>query len=54
MKICSVCKGENVESLYWVNPNTKEIGEPYCGGVGDKTRHFCMDCMEYVTLENKE
>ena len=52
-KICSVCKSENVESLYWVNLNTKEVGEPRRYGMNDVTKNkdYCTDCMEFVTLK---
>lgn len=53
-KVCSECKGIDIETLYWVNPNTKEVKEPYRYGMKDtkEKRHYCNNCMEFVTVED--
>jgi len=44
MKKCYKCKNINIQQLYWVDPNTKEIIDPLnCNNDSDNDK-WCEDC----------
>lgn len=42
---CAECGGRNVQSLEWINPNTKTIavGDPYAQ-IDCRNHNYCLDC----------
>lgn len=49
--VCTNCGSENVQTKYWINPNTKEIFDPISSEDDDC---WCENCQEHHKLELKE
>jgi len=53
MKVCTRCCSSDVQSLYWVNPNTKEIGDRCFSDIDGKC-NWCKNCDNNTTLREEE
>lgn len=49
---CELCGGTNIETKFWVNPNTEEISDN--ASYGDSDDNWCRDCQEHVNFTDEE
>lgn len=49
--VCSECKGKNIQTKMWIDPNTNEV----CDNVsdGDSSDNWCDDCEDHVRFEDE-
>jgi len=50
---CELCGGTNIETKFWVNPNTKEVISEV-ENEGDTDDNWCRDCQEHVSFDFEE
>lgn len=48
--VCAYCGSEDIERMYNLNPNTKEIIKA-AGKLGEERFNYCNNCKENVKLK---